>query len=55
MSIHFTLLVLMKAKLINTSKSVVVNTNTLDDIHDKRKENHMGIRASFTVSGLSRC
>ena len=55
MSIHFTLLVLMKAKLINTWKSVVFNTNTLDDFHDERKENHVGIRASFTFSGLSRC
>ena len=47
MSIHFTLLVLMKAKLINTSKPVVVNTNTLDAFHDERKENHAGIHATF--------
>jgi hypothetical protein len=50
MSIHFTLLVLMKAKLINTRKPAVFNANTLDEFPDGRKEIDLSIHASFMFS-----
>jgi hypothetical protein len=55
LSIGFTPLVLMKAKLINTMNPVVVNTNTLERFNDERTEINLSTCASFCLNGLSRC